>query len=106
MRARLEYRFSPAAESGFSPRPIVRSAGGGQRGGQLPAGGAALGAAVVSRRAQETGTLHRKERAKNGTRPLELRDAEMSRPNETFFFFFYYCWLCARAVELTTGARL
>ena len=58
----LQYQFVPAAERGFSPRTIIRSAGGCQRRGQLPAGGTTVRAAVVSGRAQETRTLREERR--------------------------------------------
>lgn len=44
----LQYQFAPAAEGGLSPRAFIRSGGGCQRGGQLPAAGATVRAAVVS----------------------------------------------------------
>ena len=48
MTVQLQYQFAPAAERGFSPRAVIRSAGGCQRRGQLPAGGVTVRAAVVS----------------------------------------------------------
>lgn len=63
--AQLQYQFASTAERGFSPWAIIRSAGGCQRRGQLPAGGATVRAAVVSGRAQETRTLQKGEQAKH-----------------------------------------
>ena len=47
-KVKLQYQFASAAERGFSPRAVIRSGGGCQSGGQLPAAGATVRAAVVS----------------------------------------------------------
>lgn len=64
MIVQLQYQFAPAAERGFSPRAVIRSAGGCQRRGQLPAGGVTVRAAVVSGWPQETSVLQEREKVK------------------------------------------
>lgn len=61
----VQYQFIPAAERSFSPRAVVRSAGGRQRGGQLPAGGATVRATEVSRGPHKMRTLQRGEKVKH-----------------------------------------